>query len=188
MMMSARTAFMTASAAVFIQASATLGSLESAGNTRDSTAGQWCRVFHCPFVQANMVGRLSVSIPRDERNVHRASSRKHYILTHYDGRAGGRSSSQSDAGATRHDRNRQHDRYGLVPRKRDFRETRRSGGGSEFCWRSVHRADDDVGAGGDGRGTSRRRILWTLRGNVPPSVGGIRGSADVLVLHDGGGG
>jgi len=57
---------MTASAAAFIHASATLVSLESAMNTRDSTAGQWCRVFHCPLVQVNMVGRLSVSIPRDE--------------------------------------------------------------------------------------------------------------------------
>src|SRR5882724_7857391 len=152
---------------VFIHASATLVSLESAGNTRDSTAGQRCRVFHCPFVQVNMVGRLSVSIPRDERTVHRTSPSKRYILTHYDGGAGGRSSSQSDAGATRHDRHRQHDRYGVVPRKRDFRETRRSGGDSELRRRSVHRGDDDVGAGGDGRGTSRRRIVWALRGNVP---------------------
>src|SRR6267142_312819 len=102
MMTSARTAFMTASAAVFIHASATLVSLKSAVNTRESTAGQWCSVFHWPFVQVIMVGLLSVSMPPDERIVPRASSGKHYILTCHDGGAGGGASSQSDAGATRH--------------------------------------------------------------------------------------
>src|SRR5882672_12049483 len=115
MMTSARTAFMTASAAVFTPASTASVSLESAVEVRESTRGQRCRVFHCPFVQVNMVGRLSVSIPRDERTVHRTSPSKRYILTHYDGGAGGRPSSQSDASATRHDRHRQHDRYGVVP-------------------------------------------------------------------------
>jgi len=58
---------MTASAAAFIHASATLVSLESAMNTRDSTGRTVVPRFSLSFwFRSNMVGRLSVSIPRDE--------------------------------------------------------------------------------------------------------------------------
>src|SRR5260370_33205840 len=89
------------------------------------------------------------------------------------------------AGAACHDRPGKHDRNGSFPRKRYFCKAGGAGGDPEFCWRGLHCFDDDVGAGGDGRGAPRGGIVWTLRRDVPASVGRICDSPDVLAVHDG---
>src|SRR5206468_10734957 len=76
----------------------------------------------------------------------------------------------------------QHDRDGALFDECDLRETGGAGGHFEFCSRSANHAGSDVGAGGDGRGTSGGGFVWFVCGNVPWPVGGIRCPVYVLAV------
>src|SRR5882724_10470386 len=78
------------------------------------------------------------------------------------------------------------DRPGLHHRHRTFsgqrhqRKTCGPSGDFELRGRRGDRAIGDVGAGGNGGGASGCWLLWTVRGNVSASVGGVRGAVHLL--------
>ena len=99
-----------------------------------------------------------------------------------DSRSGSRLASQPDVLASGDDRFRLHDRHGPFSRQRTFREAGRPSGNREFSFRRLRHRYGDVGARGNGRGTSSCRFFWPLRRNVRAPLGRFCDSLHLLVV------
>src|ERR1700730_15504053 len=99
-----------------------------------------------------------------------------------DTRSRSRTASRHDILASGDDRVRIHDWDRTFSGQRTFREAGRPRGDREFSFRRHCYRYGDVGARGDGRGTSGRRFFWTVRGDVCAPVGRFCDPLHVLAM------
>src|SRR6202166_760682 len=99
-----------------------------------------------------------------------------------DSRSRSRSASRPEMVATGPYRPGIHDWHGTFSGQCNFREVGRSSGNSELSYRRDYYRYGDVGARGNGRGTSGCRLFWTVRGDVCAPVGRFCDPLHLLVV------